>query len=431
MPEGDEPLMAGAVRITGARITPVAFADPPLLNSVGVHQPYALRAIVEVDTDAGLTGLGETYADDQHLARLRAAAGALAGHDVFALSEMCSAVAGLVGGEARHRPARADRDDHGRRAPSTGCSRRSRWPAWTCRARRSGGRCATCSAARSATGCRSAPTCSTSGPPTPARRPDAWGAALDPDGIVAQARRMVAEYGFTAIKLKGGVFAARARRSTAIRALRAGVPRPPAAARPQRRLDRADLAARWPPSWTASWSTWRTRPPASTAWPRWPGRRRCRWPPTCASSPSTTSPPAVAARLGAGGALRPPLLGRAAPLPAARRDLRHLRAGPVDALQLASGHQPGRDDASRGRDAQPDLRLRHPLAVEDRGRRAGGRSSSATARSPCRRRRAWASSSTATRSAELHEQYLSCGIRDRDDTGYRQSVEPGYRPRTW
>jgi glucarate dehydratase len=32
---------------------------------------------------------------------------------------------------------------------------------------------------------------------------------------------------------------------------------------------------------------------------------------------------------------------------------------------------------------------------------------------------------------ELHELYLSCGLRERDDTGYRQSVEPGYRPRTW
>ena len=51
------------IRITGARITPVAFVDPPLLNTVGVHQPYALRAIIQLDTDAGLVGLGETYAD--------------------------------------------------------------------------------------------------------------------------------------------------------------------------------------------------------------------------------------------------------------------------------------------------------------------------------------------------------------------------------
>ena len=58
------------IRITGARITPVAFVDPPLLNTVGVHQPYALRAIIQLDTDAGLVGLGETYADTAHLARL-------------------------------------------------------------------------------------------------------------------------------------------------------------------------------------------------------------------------------------------------------------------------------------------------------------------------------------------------------------------------
>ena len=66
--------MAGPVRITGARITPVAFDDPPLLNSVGVHEPYALRAVIQLDTDAGLTGLGETYADEGHLRRLHAAA---------------------------------------------------------------------------------------------------------------------------------------------------------------------------------------------------------------------------------------------------------------------------------------------------------------------------------------------------------------------
>ena len=62
---------ATPIRITGARITPVAFVDPPLLNTVGVHQPFALRAIIQLDTDAGLVGLGETYADTAHLARLR------------------------------------------------------------------------------------------------------------------------------------------------------------------------------------------------------------------------------------------------------------------------------------------------------------------------------------------------------------------------
>ncbi|NKX51756.1 glucarate dehydratase, partial [Arthrobacter deserti] len=67
--------------ITGVTITPVAFAGPPLLNTVGVHEPFALRAIVQVHTDAGVTGLGETYGDEGHLQRLRLAATALTGAD--------------------------------------------------------------------------------------------------------------------------------------------------------------------------------------------------------------------------------------------------------------------------------------------------------------------------------------------------------------
>ena len=38
---------------------------------------------------------------------------------------------------------------------------------------------------------------------------------------------------------------------------------------------------------------------------------------------------------------------------------------------------------------------------------------------------AW--NSTGTRLARLHEQYLACGLRNRDDTGYMQRVVPGYQ----
>jgi glucarate dehydratase len=41
----------------------------------------------------------------------------------------------------------------------------------------------------------------------PGQDEDDWGAALDPDALVRQARRMIDQYGFSAIKLKGGVFA--------------------------------------------------------------------------------------------------------------------------------------------------------------------------------------------------------------------------------
>jgi len=73
-------------RITKVLIMPVAFQDPPLLNVVGVHQPYALRAIIQIHTDSGSVGLGETYADDAHLARLGAVGKRLEGLDVFDLN---------------------------------------------------------------------------------------------------------------------------------------------------------------------------------------------------------------------------------------------------------------------------------------------------------------------------------------------------------
>ncbi|MGV0744233.1 glucarate dehydratase family protein [Mycolicibacterium sp. XJ870] len=208
------------IRITGARITPVAFADPPLLNTVGVHQPYALRAIIQLDTDAGLTGLGETYADTKHLQRLTAAANAIVGRDVFALNAIRAAIAdrlrgdntavGTAGmitsasavdqvfspfevacldvqGQAIGRPVSDLLGGAVRDAVPFSAYLFYKWAAH------------------------------------PGAEPDGMGEALDPDGIVAQARRIIDEYGFTAIKLKGGVFAPE-EEMAAIEALRAAFP---------------------------------------------------------------------------------------------------------------------------------------------------------------------------------------------------------------
>ncbi|ANW64090.1 glucarate dehydratase [Mycobacterium sp. djl-10] len=196
--------MSGPIRITGARITPVAFVDPPLLNTVGVHQPYALRAIIQLDTDAGLVGLGETYADTRHLARLHAAAEAITGSDVFALNTIRAAIAERLRGDdaavgtagmitsasavdqvlSPFEVACLDVQGHATGRPVSdllGGAVRDAVPfsaylfyKWAAH---------------------------------PGGEPDSWGEALDPAGIVAQARRMIGEYGFSAIKLKGGVFA--------------------------------------------------------------------------------------------------------------------------------------------------------------------------------------------------------------------------------
>ncbi|MER6980704.1 glucarate dehydratase family protein [Streptomyces carpinensis] len=196
--------MSEGLRITRVDITPVAFKDPALLNAVGVHEPYALRAVVEVTTDQGVTGLGETYADEGHLRRLRAAADAITGMDVHELGPMHRRIAGVLGGDSGG-------DGHGLTGMITTSSTVDRVFApfevacLDIRGRAAG-----------------RPVCDLLGGAVrdrvpfsaylfykwaahPGHEPDDWGPALDPEGIVAQARRMVREYGFTAIKLKGGV----------------------------------------------------------------------------------------------------------------------------------------------------------------------------------------------------------------------------------
>ena len=191
------------IRITGARITPVAFVDPPLLNTVGVHQPYALRAIIQLDTDVGLVGLGETYADDVHLHRLAAAADAIVGLDVFSLNAIRAKIADALHGDdaavgtagmittasavdqvfSPFEVACLDVQGHATGRPVSdllGGKVRDEVPFSAYLFYKWAGH--------------------------PGAEPDSWGEALDPAGIVAQATRMIDEYGFSAIKLKGGVF---------------------------------------------------------------------------------------------------------------------------------------------------------------------------------------------------------------------------------
>ena len=193
-----------AIRITGARITPVAFVDPPLLNTVGVHQPYALRAIIQLDTDAGLVGLGETYADTRHLARLNAAAAAITGLDVFALNEIRAAIAvRLAGDDAAVGTAgmitTASAVDQVLSPFEVACLDVQGRALGRPVSDLLGGK------VRDAVPFSAYLFYKWAG--HPGAEPDRFGEALDPDGLVAQARRIVDEYGFTAIKVKGGVFA--------------------------------------------------------------------------------------------------------------------------------------------------------------------------------------------------------------------------------
>ena len=46
-------------KIKEFHITPIAVIDPPLLNAAGLHAPYALRTLVELVTEDGISGVSE------------------------------------------------------------------------------------------------------------------------------------------------------------------------------------------------------------------------------------------------------------------------------------------------------------------------------------------------------------------------------------
>ena len=73
-----------ALTITGLKVTPIAIPDPPLLNVGGCHGPYFLRNIVELRTDAGIIGIGETHGGENVTTALERAQKAVIGQNAFA-----------------------------------------------------------------------------------------------------------------------------------------------------------------------------------------------------------------------------------------------------------------------------------------------------------------------------------------------------------
>lgn len=195
--------------ITDIIITPVAFHDMPLLNSVGVHEPWALRSIIEVVTADKTYGLGESYGDSVHLDRLRKAASLLLASrgltvfDTNTISAICAAslkddtatggdgMAGMV--------TTASAADKVFSPFEVACLDIQGKLAGVSVAELLGGR------VRDAVPYSAYLFYKWGGHPGDGED-DEFGAALDPEGIVRQAKKMIDEYGFTAIKVKGGVF---------------------------------------------------------------------------------------------------------------------------------------------------------------------------------------------------------------------------------
>jgi len=69
--------------ITGLTVTPIALPDPPLLAASGCHGPYFLRNIVELRTEGGITGIGETHGGEDVTKALQQAQRVVIGQNAF------------------------------------------------------------------------------------------------------------------------------------------------------------------------------------------------------------------------------------------------------------------------------------------------------------------------------------------------------------
>jgi glucarate dehydratase len=82
----------GDLRIKELKVTPIALPDPPLLAASGCHGPYFLRSIVEVVTDDGIVGIGETYGSSSVLEDLQTARPLVEGRSAFAYRSFAAAL---------------------------------------------------------------------------------------------------------------------------------------------------------------------------------------------------------------------------------------------------------------------------------------------------------------------------------------------------
>lgn len=204
--------MARDLTVTEVRLTPILVSDPPLLNTQGVHQPYTPRLIVEVVTADGTTGLGETYGDTKYLELARPLADRLVGRRVsdlnalFTDADEVAVDASRVSGQV---------DVGGLRGVQTADKLRlSVLSALEVACLDALGRSLGLPVHALLGGkVRDAVEYSAylfykwaEHPRGVAAEKDDWGAALDPAGVVEQARTFKERYGFTSFKLKGGVF---------------------------------------------------------------------------------------------------------------------------------------------------------------------------------------------------------------------------------
>ncbi len=199
------------MKISNLKLHSIAIADPPLRSSYGLHAPWALRTIVELETDDGIKGVSETYGGDAPLAALEAARSSIIGRDPFQLAglyqQICGSTAAqrdVPGGRSQTWlvPGENPLDQHNRTfaALEIACldiiGKAVNRPVCDV----IGGR------VRDAVPFSAYLFYKHAGGGGDGQYADEYGEVLTPEATVRECRQMVKQYGFREIKLKGGVF---------------------------------------------------------------------------------------------------------------------------------------------------------------------------------------------------------------------------------
>ena len=198
------------MRIVDMRVHSIAIADPPLRSSYGLHAPYALRTILELKSDDGVTGIAETYGGEAPAQALQALRPQLIGGNPYQLTGFLnSMVEGQPTGNSADRsqtylvPGENPLDATARTysAIETACLDLIGKTVGQPLCDLIGGR------VRSEVPFSAYPFYKHAGGGGEGddRREDEYGECLSPETIVRQVKQMRAQYGFGSIKFKAGV----------------------------------------------------------------------------------------------------------------------------------------------------------------------------------------------------------------------------------
>jgi len=88
------------VKIRELNVTPIAISDPPLRNAAGLHAPYALRIVVELVSEDGISGISEIPGSEDTRQALLSAAEVVVGCSPYETTRLWEALESRYGADS-------------------------------------------------------------------------------------------------------------------------------------------------------------------------------------------------------------------------------------------------------------------------------------------------------------------------------------------